>query len=87
MTFIKQASRWLSIFVLATALGCAAAYHDYPCGSVPYGYCPSPPLPYAGYDACLTPVAVEYLGPEKWHGNQGDAPPETQLAVPNVATE
>jgi hypothetical protein len=78
MTFIEQLFRWLGAVVLATALGCAAAYHDYPCGSVQYGYCPPAPLPYAGYDACLTPVAVEHLGPEKWRGSQLEEPSELE---------
>ena len=87
MAFIKQLSRWLGVVVLATALGCAAAYHDYPCGVVPYGYCPPPPLPYAEYDSCLTPVAAEYLGSDKWHGTQLDERSDTERAVTGVSTE
>ncbi len=45
---------------LAAACGCAPAYHAYPCGRVPYGYCPEPPLPHAMYCACPTPIAAEF---------------------------
>ena len=38
--------------------GCAAAYHAYADGCVPYEYCPPAPLPYACYQACPTPVAA-----------------------------
>jgi hypothetical protein len=60
---------WLAASLLIASCGCAAAYHDYPCGCVPYGYCPSAPLRYAAYDACLTPVAACYV--EKSKGPQG----------------
>ena len=53
--------RWFGVLLLAVACGCSAAYHDYPCGCVPYGYCPLPPLPYAAYETCHTPVAACYL--------------------------
>lgn len=37
--------------------GCAHAYHEYPCGCIPYDYCPEPPLPYTAYGECPTPIA------------------------------
>ena len=40
--------------------GCAPAYHDYPGGCVRYGYDPLPPMPYASYCGCPTPVAAEF---------------------------
>jgi len=46
--------------LVAAAGGCAAQYDDYPCGRVPYGYCPPPPLPYTQYDACPTPFASRF---------------------------
>lgn len=45
---------WLAAALLLAASGCAAAYHAYPCGCVPYGYCPDPPLPYTAYCGCAT---------------------------------
>jgi len=50
----------LALPLLTSAGGCASAYHDYPCGRVPYGYCAPPPLPYAQYEACPTPFANRY---------------------------
>lgn len=50
---------WLAAAVLGAA-GCAAAYHAYPCGQVPYAYRPEPPLPYVSYCACPTPIAAEF---------------------------
>jgi hypothetical protein len=46
--------------LLMSIAGCAHAYHDYPCGCVPYGYCPPQPLAYTGYAACPTPMAERF---------------------------
>jgi hypothetical protein len=46
--------RLLGGSLLLLAGGCASAYHAYPCGSVPYCYCPPAPLPYASYCGCPT---------------------------------
>ena len=44
-------------------MGCAAAYHCYPCGRVSCGYCPPPPLPYRiGHSCCLDSPGQKYLG-------------------------
>lgn len=51
---------WCGVFVALAASGCAAAYHDYPCGCIPYAYCPPPPLAYGPYEACPTPIARCY---------------------------
>jgi hypothetical protein len=51
---------WCGVVLLVVSSGCARAYHAYPCGCVPYDYCPPPPLAYAPYDACPTPVARCY---------------------------
>jgi len=48
--------------LLAAMTGCAPAYHAYPCGGVPYGYCFEPPLPYTGYGGCPTPCAATLYG-------------------------
>jgi hypothetical protein len=49
---------WLLVAValFATAGGCARAYHAYPCGCVPYGYCAEPPLPHVMYCGSCTAV-------------------------------
>lgn len=51
----------LAGLTMVAVVGCAAAYHDYPCGAVPLDYCPPMPLPYAGFDNCPTPIAREYF--------------------------
>lgn len=51
---------WLGITLLIATTGCAPAYHAYPCGCVPYGYCPGSPLPYTGYCGCPTPWAAKF---------------------------
>jgi hypothetical protein len=48
---------WLAATLLTAMLGCAPAYHAYPCGCVPYGYCQEPPLPFTNYCGCPTPQA------------------------------
>jgi hypothetical protein len=54
---------WLLLaVVLPAAGGGAPAYHAYPCGCVPYGYCPEPPLPYTRYCGCPTPWAAKLRG-------------------------
>lgn len=70
--------------MLAATVGCAAAYHAYPCGNVPCGYCPPPPLPYAAFDACPTPMAADYMSGKKadLHGSDLEYP-----AVPDVIAE
>lgn len=63
MKIAKRIRRMLLALFVATATGCASAYHDYQdehC-CVPYDYCQPPPLPYALYSACLTPWAECYL--------------------------
>lgn len=52
---------WPSLAILIAAAGCAPAYHAYPCGCVPYGYCPDPPLPYTSYCGCPTPWAAKFV--------------------------
>jgi len=44
--------------LLTACCGCAAAYRCYPCGCVPYQYCPDPPLPYTAYSACHCPTPI-----------------------------
>ena len=51
--------------LLVAAMGCAAAYHDYPCGVVPLDYCPPAPLPYTGFSNCPTPIAQEYVSDDE----------------------
>ncbi len=51
---------WLVAVSLCMTFGCASAYHAYPCGCVPYGYCPGPPLPFTNYCGCPTPQAAKY---------------------------
>ena len=55
-----KSCRWLGLILLASLSGCASAYDSYPCGAIPYGYCPDPPLPYSTYSGCPTPVASSY---------------------------
>jgi hypothetical protein len=53
-----------AIMALVVALihsGCARSYHAYPCGEVPYCYCPPNPLPYRQYCNCPTCIACQYL--------------------------
>jgi hypothetical protein len=52
---------WCGVPLLFAVGGCAAAYRDYPCGCMPYGYCAPPPLPYTAYSPCPTPIAGCYL--------------------------
>jgi hypothetical protein len=54
--------QFAAIATLAATTGCAATYHDYPDGCVPCAYCAPPPLPYATYEVCLTPIAACYHG-------------------------
>ncbi|MFV1965366.1 MAG: hypothetical protein ACC628_08080 [Pirellulaceae bacterium] len=61
-TIVFHVLQFAGIALLAATTGCAAAYHDYPDGCVPYAYCEPPPLPYDTYEACLTPVAASYFG-------------------------
>jgi hypothetical protein len=51
---------WLlaGVALFAGTGGCARAYHAYPCGCVPYGYCAEPPLPHVMYCGCCTAVAA-----------------------------
>ena len=60
MNALRRICCLLGAMTLVVASGCAAAYHDYPDGCVAYDYCPLPPLPYATYQACPTPVAQCY---------------------------
>ena len=53
---------WLAVVLLSATAGCAPAYHAYPCGCVPYGYCPEPPLPFINYCGCPTPQAAKFGG-------------------------
>ena len=53
--------RILGPVALMASTGCAAAYHDYSDGCVPYTYTPQPPLPYTTYADCLTPIASQIL--------------------------
>ena len=53
--------RCFGVLLLVVSCGCSAAYHDYRCGCVAYGYCPGPPLAYTAYDVCPTPIAACYL--------------------------
>lgn len=61
MTLKRSCLAWFGVTLLVISGGCATAYHDYPCGCIPYGYFPPPPLAYTAYDACPTPVAHDYL--------------------------
>lgn len=62
--------------ILLAAAGCAPAYHAYPCGCVPYGYCPEPPLPFTDYCGRPTPRA------EKSDRQHPTAPAENVGGVP-----
>jgi len=72
-------------FLLAVSLlgscfffGCASSYHAYPCGKVPYCYCPPSPLPHTDYNACPTCLASKYLA------RPADAPTATsELGQPS----
>lgn len=57
----------LAVAVMAAAAGCAPGYHAYPCGAVPYTYCPEPPLPFTHY--CGYPTSCEI------HQDLPEAPP------------
>ena len=46
-----------------TMSGCIRSYRAYPCGQVPYDYCPPQALPYTNYSACPTPIAASYFAP------------------------
>lgn len=61
MTRNKRSMSWGGTILLIVSGGCAGAYHDYPCGCVPYGYSPPPPLAYTAYNAWPTPVAECFL--------------------------
>ena len=87
MNQLRTLQLCLSCTILVGICGCAAAYHDYPCGNVHYGYCAPPPLPYAGFEACPTPLAAGYLNNK--HSNRVGTP-EKPLApppIPEVVTE
>ena len=73
MIYHQSLHRLLMVSLLIPTAGCAAAYHDYPCGPVPYEYCAPQPLPYTGYDSCPTPIARCYL-------SQGPVPIEPILS-------
>ena len=60
MLINKLSKYTLAAILLITSSGCAAAYRDYEDGCVPLGYCPLPPLPYAEYRGCPTPIAERY---------------------------
>ncbi len=60
MTQKRNYLGWCGAVLLIITGGCAPAYHAYPCGCIPYGYDPPPPLAYPHYGACPTPVAEEY---------------------------
>jgi hypothetical protein len=60
MNAIRKLGNLSLLALLLGAIGCAAAYHDYPCGCPPYGYCPPSPLPYTVYCGCPTPAAMHY---------------------------
>lgn len=55
---LKKAIAGLCLISFA---GCAAGYHAYPDGCVPYTYCVPAPLPYTQYSSCPTPIAARYL--------------------------
>lgn len=69
----KHASCSLLGAILLAAAGCAPGYHAYPCGCVPYGYCPEPPLPFTNYCGCPTPWAAKFY-PEQ--PGEADLPEE-----------
>lgn len=60
MNGLRHAFNLILLGLLIGASGCAAQYHDYPCGCPSYGYCPPAPLPYEVYCGCLTPAAAHY---------------------------
>lgn len=57
---LTNSHRWIGLLALASLSGCAQAYQSYPCGCIPYGYCPDRPLPYRTYSGCPTPIASSY---------------------------
>lgn len=57
-TFVKKAAVGLCSLSFA---GCAAGYHAYPHGCVPYADEPPAPLPYTQYSTCPTPIASRYF--------------------------
>jgi hypothetical protein len=66
----------LGIAVIASALGCAAGYHDYPECRVNCRYCAPSPLPYAHYSECVchSCAASKYLS--------GSAPSVVEKVAP-----
>ena len=64
----KYSAAWIVIAIATSGLSaCAPAYHNSPCGCVPYEYDAPPPLPYTRYTDCRasdapTPDAQSYLG-------------------------
>ncbi len=60
MLINKLSKYTLTAILLIASSGCAAAHRDYEDGCVPLNYCPLPPLPYAEYRGCPTPIAERY---------------------------
>ena len=67
---------WLGMVLLSITAGCAPAYHAYPCGGVPYGYCPESPLPFTNYCGCPTPRAAETRYEQPIAPAQSGQPPD-----------
>jgi hypothetical protein len=63
MAAVRRMAHAIGIAAMLALAGCAQAYHDYPCGCVPYAYCAPPPRPYVAYRncGCPTPIAAQPL--------------------------
>jgi hypothetical protein len=75
---MKLFVKLFAVTLLVGLSGCAAGYHRYPCGCVPYGYRRPAPLPYASYCGCSTPIASSYaatggVNPGVWDQADVDA--------------
>jgi len=59
----KACVRFLALFMMTLAAGCAPAYHCYTDCYVDCNYCPLPALPYTHYEgcACHSCAASDYL--------------------------
>lgn len=61
MKLSRSAMFALALMASVFLSGCASSYDAYPCGKVPYCYCPPSPLANADSDACPTCVTSKYL--------------------------
>jgi hypothetical protein len=76
----KPSPMWklLGVALMISFSGCAAAYHDDPGCSIPYLYCPPPPLPYVAYEGCHCPTPEASLCFQQ-HGVSGGAASDAEV--------